>query len=413
MERGTGGHYIGRGGAGPGEEQPNSFPPIGACGIACGVCRLYSYGVCEGCCAGDLATPEQISSSTCAILRCAGAKRIPFCSRDCPEYPCLLFRNGPTGCLRYPEVEPDSFEAMDASAWTRVGLRMARSNVVTHLEGPPAQLYVFCLGPFRVYRNGKKIAEPEWGQGKGATHKIKAFLAYLLANVPRGACKDELCDLLWPEDSNLESTDSRFFATLHYLRQALEPGLKRGEDSRFVVYRDGYYQMHPSLGFWLDAIAFEVHYRQAQRAEEQGKKDLAIRQYRLAEALYQGDYMAGIDSRYTEHCDNDWCQWRRFRLKSIYVTVLLKLAEYHEQKGDDRMSLYYARKVLLQDSCCEEAHCFIMRALHRAGRRPDLVRQYRLCERLLLRTEDRAPSAETTRLYKDLVSSTKSDENRR
>jgi DNA-binding SARP family transcriptional activator len=272
-----------------------------------------------------------------------------------------------------------------------------------HLEGPAAQLYIFCLGPFRVYRNGKKIPEAEWGQEKGATHKIKTLLAYLVASVPRGARKDELCDLLWPENSNRGSTDSRFYATLHYLRQALEPGLKRGEESQFVVYRDGYYQISPSLGYWVDAIAFEIHYRQAQRAEEQGKNDIAARQYKLAEALYQGDYMAGIESRYTERYDNDWCQWRRFRLKSIYLAILLKLAEYHEQQNDDRLGLYYARKALLQDNCCEEAHCLVMRALHRAGRRRDLVRQYRLCERLLQQMEDRAPSTETARLYKELA----------
>lgn len=406
MDRGNGRHELRRGGAGPGAGQPTPIS-IGACGLACSVCRLYSYGVCEGCCAGDLATPEQVSASTCAILRCAGAKRVPFCTRDCSEYPCTLFRERLQVCSRYPELEPDSFEAMDASAWTRVGLRMSGGGLTPHLEGPPAQLYVFCLGPFRVFRNGKKISEAEWGQGKGATHKIKALLAYLLASVPHGATKDELCDLLWPEDSDLHSIDSRFFATLHYLRQALEPGLKRREESKFIVYRDGYYQMHPSLGYWVDAIAFEVHYHQAQRAEEQGKKDFAIRQYKLAEALYQGDYMAGVESRYTEYCDNDWCQWRRFRLKSIYIAILLKLAEHHERQGDDRMGLYFARKALLQDECCEEAHRFVMRALHRAGRHPDLVRQYRLCQKLLQRTEDRAPSAETTQLYKELISSTK------
>lgn len=376
---------------------------IGACGVACNVCRLYTYGVCEGCQAGSISTPEQVSRSACPILRCAAAKGVPFCSRDCLEYPCLLFNQGLPVCLRYPTLEPEAFEAMDASAWTRVGLRVAGNGITPHLEGPAAQLYIFCLGPFRVYRNGKKITEAEWGQAKGATRKIKALLAHLVASVPRGARKDELCDLLWPDKSHRDGTDSRFYATLHYLRQALEPGLARGEESQFIVYRDGYYQINPSLGYWVDAIAFEIHYRQAQRAEEQGKGDIAARQYKLAEALYQGDYMAGIESRYTERYDNDWCQWRRFRLKSIYVAVLLKLAEYHEQKSEDRLSLYYARKALVQDNCCEEAHCLVMRALHRAGRRGDLVRQYRLCERLLQQMEDRVLSLETTRLYKELA----------
>jgi DNA-binding SARP family transcriptional activator len=292
---------------------------------------------------------------------------------------------------------------MDPSAWTRVGLRVAGDGLTPHLDGPPAQLYIFCLGPFRVYRNGKKITETEWGQAKGATHKIKALLAYLMASVPRGAYKDELCDLLWQNHAHPDRSDSRFYATLHYLRQALEPGLKRGEESGFIVYRDGCYQINPTLGYWVDAIAFEIHYRQAQRAEEQGKKDFAARQYKLAEALYQGDYMVGIESRYTERYDNDWCQWRRFRLKSIYLEILLKLAEYHAAMNEDRLSLHYARRALLQDNCCEQAHSLIMRVLHRAGRRSDLVQQYSLLERFLRQREDRAPSAEITRLYQELA----------
>lgn len=384
---------------GPGQVEA---PLIGACGIACSVCRMYSYGVCEGCLAGNLSTPERITRSACPILRCAATKGVPFCNRDCLEYPCLLFGQGLPVCTRYSEREPESFEAMDPSAWTRVGLRVAGDGLTPHLDGPPAQLYIFCLGPFRVFRNGKKITEAEWGQQKGATHKIKAFLAYLVANVPQGARKDELFDLLWPDRSDRASADSRFYATLHYLRQALEPGLRRGDESQFVVCRDGSYQINPALGYWVDAIAFEIHYRQAQRAEEQGKKEFAARQYKLAEALYQGDYMTGIEPRYTERYDADWCQWRRFRLKSIYVSILLKLAEYHQARGEDRQSLHYARRALLQDNCCEEAHTLVMQALHRAGQHGDLVRQYRLLERLLRQREDRAPSPEVTRLYKEL-----------
>ncbi|MCL5950350.1 MAG: hypothetical protein M1132_01275 [Chloroflexi bacterium] len=376
---------------------------IGACGIACSVCRLYSYGVCNGCQSGNLSTPEQVSRSTCPILRCAAAKSVPFCNRDCLEYPCLFFKQGVPVCTRYSEHEPESFEAMDPSAWTRVGLRVAGDGLTPHLEGPPAQLYIFCLGPFRVFRNGKKITEAEWGRQKGATHKIKAMLAYLVASVPQGARKDELFDILWPDKSDRDGADGCFHTTLHYLRQALEPDLRRGEESQFVVCRDGYYQINPALGYWVDAIAFEIHYRQAQRAEEQGKRELAARQYKLAEALYQGDYMAGIEARYTERYDADWCQWRRFRLKSTAVNILLKLADYHEQEGQDRLSLHYARKALLQENCCEEAHSFVMRALHRAGRRSDLVRQYRLLERLLRQREDRVPSPEVTRLYKELT----------
>ena len=87
------------------------------------------------------------------------------------------------------------------------------------------QLYIFCLGPLRVFRDGKYITETEWGQTKGPTQKVKALFAYLLAKGSRGATKDAIMELLWGGKPINDKVEVRLHAALYYLRRALEPGL--------------------------------------------------------------------------------------------------------------------------------------------------------------------------------------------
>lgn len=376
---------------------------IGACGVCCSVCRLYTYGVCAGCAPGDECPLERVVELACPILRCASARSISFCPRDCPEYPCALYEHGVPMCQRFVAIAPQAPPDETLSAWTRVGLRVTGEDPGLRPKSRGAQLYVFCLGPFRVYRNGKKIAETEWGQGKGPAQKIKALFAYLVAKGSRGATKDQIVELLWPDQPAGDDGDARFHAALHYLRRALEPDLPSRGKSQYIIYRDGYYKLAPPDGYWVDATAFEAYYQQALRLEQQGEEDQAARHWQLAQALYQGDYMAGLAQHYTEGYEDDWCQWRRYRLRDMYLTVLLKLAHYHFRRGEDRLSRIYAQKALIEDRGCEEAHRLMMRLAHRAGQRDDLVRQYRLCQKCLEEVEDRSPAPATTRLYEELL----------
>lgn len=376
---------------------------VGACGVCCSVCRLYTYGVCVGCAPGDACPLEKVVELACPILRCATAKRVAFCTRDCPEYPCVLYEHGVPICDRFVALAPQAPPDETLSAWTRVGLRVTGEGPEVRPRGRGAQLYVFCLGSFRVYRHGKKISEAQWGQGKGPTQKIKALFAYLVAKGPRGATKDQIVELLWRDQPASSNDDARFHAAFYYLRRALEPDLEPRAKSKYIIYRDGYYKLAPPDGYWVDATAFEAYYQQALRLEEQGEGDLAARHWQLAQALYQGDYMAGLAHRYTEGYEDDWCQLPRYRLQDMYVTALLKLAHHHFRRGEERLSRIHAQKALAEDRGCEQAHRLMMRLAHRAGQRDDLVRQYRLCQKYLVEVEDRGPALVTTRLYEELL----------
>ena len=76
--------------------------PTGACGINCDVCKLNLLGTCSSCGSGrsleaeqKLAAQQKLFGSTCAILACARMNQIEYCLRDCAQFPCDNFSQGP------------------------------------------------------------------------------------------------------------------------------------------------------------------------------------------------------------------------------------------------------------------------------------------------------------------------------
>lgn len=74
----------------------------GACGINCLACRLSLEGKCSPCGSGGsdqarkkLEAQERLIGAPCPILACATARRIDYCLRDCLEFPCPHFEDGP------------------------------------------------------------------------------------------------------------------------------------------------------------------------------------------------------------------------------------------------------------------------------------------------------------------------------
>jgi hypothetical protein len=74
----------------------------GACGINCDVCRLNRDGVCSTCgpACGDLAlkkigAQKRLLGQACPVLECARINGVDYCLRDCAQFPCENFSQGP------------------------------------------------------------------------------------------------------------------------------------------------------------------------------------------------------------------------------------------------------------------------------------------------------------------------------
>ncbi|MBS1253838.1 MAG: hypothetical protein MAG451_02891 [Anaerolineales bacterium] len=373
---------------------------VGPCGIVCTICRYFIRGLCSGCMRGDVCSPERALLSPCPILQCAVARTIPYCARDCEDFPCALFEQRFPRCWYQATSRRPGVAQLDE--WCSSDLPM--QGITSESQQPGREgLRIFCLGPFRVYLGSEEITDDDWGQGKGPTHKIKAMFAYLLCQKGRGARKETLIDLLWPEQVDYDQASARFHQALHYLRRALEPDLTSRAASSYIRYERGRYCFDPLKPYWIDADVFESYCRRARECSRYGDPEAAMLYWDMALDVYGGDFMADIPIDYTQNRLHDWCLPRRHRLGELYLAALLEIARYHRNIHEYGSGVRYARAALDVEPASEPAHRLAIQCLIENGQLDSAIHQYRVCEAELVQYENRTPSEETRFLYEQLV----------
>ncbi len=72
---------------------------IGACGIACELCGLFSHDICEGCMPGTAEDGEtrvdllKQAGVLCPPFACAVNRRVSYCSMNCDKFPCEKYKD--------------------------------------------------------------------------------------------------------------------------------------------------------------------------------------------------------------------------------------------------------------------------------------------------------------------------------
>lgn len=292
--------------------------------------------------------------------------------------------------------------ALPQSFWQRLSSVMVRDHVVAHPITLPgmkpvplmlksaekqvsADLGVCCFGPFRTYQRDQPVQE--WVSRKG-----KSIFKYLIAYRDRPVSKEVLMDLIWP-DTSPEAARNNLNVAIYGLRQSLR---QAGLPESAILYQDDCYLINPELTLWVDVEAFSAHVAQGRDDEKNGNMLAAMREYRLAEALYTGDYLE--EDRY-----EDWPLAERQSLKETYMAVVQRLCQSYYEQGDFTACVAEAHKVLAADSCREIAHRWIMLCYAQQGQRYLAIRQYQDCVDALDDELGIEPSPETTRLYQDIL----------
>jgi DNA-binding SARP family transcriptional activator len=163
--------------------------------------------------------------------------------------------------------------------------------------------------------------------------------------------KDEAEELIWP-DLDLEKADTAFHRTISALRRTLEPGLRRGNESRTVAYHHERYWLDPATVAWCDADAFGALVERGHTLLRQGETEAARTGFAEALALYRGDYMDDCpffgDSSYVEE--------RRVELRGQRIDTLLALGAVYERLGQaGEAATCYRRALAAADGDCPRA----------------------------------------------------------
>lgn len=243
---------------------------------------------------------------------------------------------------------------------------------------------IYCLGPFRVYQDDQPI--PDWKSSKG-----KSIFKYLVVHRQAPIAKEVLMDLLWP-DSTPDAARNNLNVAIYGLRQTLrqiQPNLAH------ILFQDECYLLNPEIEIWVDVEAFLEHLRMAHHLEQRGELTLAIREYRAAETLYQGEFLA--DDRY-----EDWPVSQRQRLVSDYFSILDRLSSYYLDQKDYDTCATMCEKMLVVDPCHEQAHFRLMQYYSQRNQRYLALRQYHLCTEALANELSVSPSRTTIELYEQI-----------
>lgn len=183
------------------------------------------------------------------------------------------------------------------------------------------------------------------------TQKTAALLAYLAYFLERTHAREEIVELLWPDDE-IENGQRSLRVSLASLRSQLEPP---GTPFNSVLIADRRsIRLNPQV-ISTDVSAFEAAARAAAEIEGDAERASALKQ---AVDLYRGPFLPGFY--------DDWAIMERERLEQVYIEVLNRLPGALAEAGDLGSAIDYAHRRVAADSLSEEAHCELIGLLVKA-----------------------------------------------
>lgn len=236
------------------------------------------------------------------------------------------------------------------------------------------------LGGFEVRADGRAVHGFE-------SQKVRGLLAYLVMprGVPRG--RERLASLFWPEHEP-NSARSSLRQALYNLRSTLSPAEPLVSSHQAVTFsRD--------LDVEVDAEAFEEALRRGLEEDAPHLLTQAVR-------LYHGDFLSGCPVRAGSELE-DWIAEQRERLREGAIQALRTLIAFHRERGEHRLAVQHAQRLLALDPLAEEAHRQLMGLYSLSGRRGRALSQYEHLRNLLERELGVEPEEETRSLYRSIL----------
>lgn len=305
----------------------------------------------------------------------------------------------------WPLLKKEHLTALDGAPIQAT--RERPPSLVTHPEAQPKGVTpeleqagripfmdIRCFGSFQVLRDGTPLTPAIFGRRQSFT-----VFKVLVTRRGRPVSAEFLAEALWPE-AYPEAASKRLWVVIHSLRMGLEPGLKSGQNSHFVLRDGDFYTFNPEVPYRLDVEDFLKSAARGERLEIDGDPRGAVVAYEEAASFYRGDFLE-------EEAYSDWCSAEREYLREVYLTFLKRLAALYTSWEEWDRSIRWHRQALFVDSLREEIHRELMRGLWRAGRRDEALRQYLECRQVLSKELGVEPLPETEHLYLQILEEAK------
>ena len=222
------------------------------------------------------------------------------------------------------------------------------------------------------------------------------MLVCLAVEADRPSSRDALIGLLWPDQPEPTARTNLRQALANVRRvigdRAAGPSFLRVTRETVQFNTDSDYTLDVAIFADLVTASEQHSHRRAETCRS------CARRLQQAVELYRDDFLEGFflsDSTAFE----EWALVRRARLRHLALSVLHRLASYHERRGLYEQAYRYAARQLELDTWWEEAHRQAMRALALGGQRSAALAHYETFRRALAQELNAEPAEETTALY--------------
>jgi TolB-like protein/DNA-binding winged helix-turn-helix (wHTH) protein len=249
-------------------------------------------------------------------------------------------------------------------------------------------LQVKFFGNFEVIRDGEVIPNKSWPQ-----RKTQTLLKILLHQRGQTYSQDQLIDLLFTEQDP-ESASRNLHKRVSELRRILEPELKRGQESKFVVRLGQGYALSQEESCWTDLEEYALQIREAKESQDDGDWALALESFERALELYRGDFLD--EDRYEE-----WTLEVRDRWRERNHTTLEGATECRMRQGHYPLAIESAQQALSANEFAENVYRQLLVSFWRSGEQSRVSQIYQRCVEALeeLGVE---PSGETERIFENI-----------
>ena len=244
------------------------------------------------------------------------------------------------------------------------------------------------LGPVEIIRDpARPLAGDAW-----TTRRARDILCFIVSRRHHRASKDAIIDTFWGE-TDFEVVEKNFHPTVSHIRKALNSN--QALKQNFLLYRDGDYQLNSEFSYRIDTDDFDRLLNEGENAQRGRQFEQCIRAYEGALALYRGEFMQGSYE--------PWVEEQRGYYREQYLRLLEALAGIAQAASDWPKVMQLAQQIIREDQFREDIHCLMMRAQAALGNRGAVKDQFEALRRLLASELGVEPSAETRKLYQQLI----------
>ena len=242
------------------------------------------------------------------------------------------------GAQMFEQPGDDHFSyAGDMDGWMDEVERFVTGSVAppTRHVRPPGAVRILTLGGFAVEIGGEPVPTAAWG-----SRRARQLCKRLVAARGWPVTRDELIDMLWPEEADMDRLSARLSVQLSAVRRVLGGGV--------IADRE-------TVRLNLDEVSTDIE-----------DLYLATVDQEIVDA-YPGEFLP--EDRY-----DDWTMSTRDEARTKFVAAATHLTESSIGNGDTQSATELAHRLIASDQFDGDARALLVRALLAAGHQREASR---------------------------------------